>query len=64
MNRDKITKLLIPVGTLCLSIALAMKALTSGVHTDAFQFISGMGIGLGATLILGGTIKLKAANRN
>lgn len=53
MTKEKARKILLPIGTLCIAFALAIKALSSGSHqSKPLEFFCGLGLGFGVTVIM------------
>jgi len=58
MERNKLQKRLIIVGSLCLSVGAFLRAVTT-LRGNAMDFFIGLLVGMGVTLMIVGLIKLK-----
>jgi hypothetical protein len=58
MEKNKFQKRLLIAGSLCVSVATCLRAITA-VRGNALDFFIGLLIGAGLTLMIGGLIKLK-----
>ena len=58
MEKNKLQKLLIMVGLLCLSVGTYLRAVTTPLG-NVPHFLIGFLVGIGITLMIGGFIKLK-----